>query len=135
MNVRGRNAGITTVKARKLKGRGRQPITKDRAKRRESTHASILLSLSPLRGEGECDNWIIFPLSISVQEPPQPLDLRGKIHNDYLHPDFEVELEDLCACFESLCPRSDKHVPFEAELLKRVDQLAEFGTPSQHSKL
>jgi len=94
-----------------------------------------LLSLGLLRWKGERDHGIIIPLPLAIQEPSQPLYLRGEIHHDDLHLDVKVELENIRARFEGLCPCGDEHVPLKAELLKRVDQLAEFCAPSQHPKL
>ena len=96
---------------------------------------NILLSLSLLWRKGEGDDRIIIPLPLAVQEPSQPLHLRGEIHNDDLHLDLKIELENIRACCEGLRPRGDEHVSFEAELLKRIDQLAEFSAPSQHPEL
>jgi len=99
------------------------------------THANILLSLGLLRRKGECDYGIIIPLPLAIQESSQPLHLRGEIHHDDLHLDFKIELENIRARLEGLRPRGDEHVPLKAELLKRIDQLAELCAPSQHSKL
>lgn len=102
---------------------------------RQNTHANALLSLSFMLWKWEGDNRIVIPLALSVQEPSQPLHLRGEIHDDDLHLDFKVQLEDLRACLEGLYPCGDEHVPFETELLQRIDHLAEFSTPSQNAKL
>lgn len=88
-----------------------------------------------MRRKGERDDGIIIPLLLAVQEPPQPLHLRGEIHHDDLHLDVKIELDNLRACLEGLRPCGDEHVPLKAELLKGIDQLAEFCTPSQHPKL
>ena len=103
--------------------------------RRVNTRITILLSLNLLWGKGEGDDRIIIPLPLPVQKPSQPLHLRGEIHDDDLHLDVQMELENLRAGLEGLYPRADEHVSFEAELLERIDHLAEFRTPGQHSKL
>ena len=118
-------------KARKLGDRGGN---KQQEGMEENRHKH-LLSLSLLRRKGEGDDRIIIPLPLAIQEPSQPLHLRGEIHNDDLHLDFKIELKDIRARFESLRPRGNEHVSFEAKVLKRIDQLAEFSAPSQHPEL
>lgn len=120
---------ITTAKQQ---GGNRQQETGSEAKK---THTNILLSLSLLRWEGERDDRVIVPLPLAVQEPSQPLYLRGEIHNNDLHLDIEMELENLRARLEGLCPRGDEHVPFNAELLECIDHLAELRAPGQYPEL
>lgn len=62
-------------------------------------------------------------------------DLRGEEHHDDLHLDVEVQLEDVLARLERLRARRHEHVPVEAEVLERVDQLAELRAPREHAEL
>jgi len=133
-NVRGKEVGlITTAKQESLK----IAVATDnrRVEGMGDNKRKNLLSLSLQWRKGEGDDGIIIPLPFSVQEPSQPLDLRGEVHDDDLHLDVKVELKDVRTRFEGLCSRGYEHVSFEAELLKGVDHFAEFCTPSQYPKL
>ena len=79
-------------KARKLKDRGGQQKT---VKEWREIHAKVLLSLNLLWRKGEGDDRIVIPLPICVQESSQPLHLRGEVHDDDLHLDIKMKLEDL----------------------------------------
>lgn len=60
---------------------------------RANTH-DVLLSLSLVWRKGEGNDRIVIPLPVRVQEPSQPLNLGGEIHDDDLHLDVQVKLED-----------------------------------------
>lgn len=86
---------ITTAKQESSKVARGNRQQKTGEKWRDNTHAKVLLSLSLLLRKGEGDDRIVIPLPLSVQEPSQPLHLRRKIHDDDLHLDIKVKLEDV----------------------------------------
>ena len=55
-----------------------------------------------MRVNGELGLRIVLELGVCVQEAAQPGDLGGEVHDDDLHLDVEVELEDVFARLESL---------------------------------
>ena len=78
---------------------------------------------------------IVCPYAIAVQEPPQSRHLIRQIHDNDLHFDFEVEFEDVFACFQGLLSCGDEHVSLEAKSLEGVDHLAKFGAPRKNTEL
>jgi hypothetical protein len=79
--------------------------------------------------------WVVLPHVFSIEETPQPRDLRRQVYHDDLHLDVELQLQDLLARPERRLARRDEHVPRYTEPLQLVDHLAELGAPRKDAQL
>ena len=82
-----------------------------------------------MRVDRELGLRVVLELRVRVEEAAEARDLGREEHDDDLHLDVEVELQDVLARLERLRARRDEHVPLEAEHLERVDELRELGAP------
>ena len=78
---------------------------------------------------------VVLPHVFSIEETPEPCDLRRQVYHDDLHLDVELQPQDLLACPERRLARRDEHVPGDTEPLQLIDHLGEFGAPRQHAQL
>jgi hypothetical protein len=78
---------------------------------------------------------VIVPGLFHVEEPAQSCNLRRQVHHDDLHPDVELELEQVLTRLQRLVTRRHKHVACESQFFQAIYQLAKFRAPSEDSKL
>ena len=95
---------------------------------------------SPLSREGVGIEWerslrVVSPRVFSIEETPQPRDLRRQVYHDDLHLYVQLQPQDLLARLERRLARRDEHVPGDAEPLQFIDHLAELGAPRKHAQL
>lgn len=88
-----------------------------------------------MRVDRELGLRVVIKLGVRVEEATEAGDLGREEHDDDLHLDVELELEDVLARLERLRARRDEHVAVDSEGLERVDQLAELGAPAEHAEL
>ena len=74
---------------------------------------------------------VVIEDSIAIKESAEASDLRGKIHDDYLHLNIKPQLKDVGAGLEGLLAGCEEHVPAETESAKSLDELPEFCAPAQ----
>ena len=79
--------------------------------------------------------WVVLPHVFSIEETPQPRDLRRQVYHDDLHLDVQLQSQDLLARLERRLARRDEHVPGDTKPLQLIDHLAELGTPRKHAQL
>lgn len=87
------------------------------------------INCKPHRRQRELGRGVIVPLAFTIKETTQSRDLRREEHQDDLHLDIELELEDFFACPQRLRACRHEHVSPEPEYFQTVDHLSEFGTP------
>jgi hypothetical protein len=57
------------------------------------------------------------------------------MHDNDLHADIHLEMEDLLTGLQCLCPRVYKHVALPSERFKVIDEIAEFRAPAEDTEL
>ena len=70
---------------------------------------------------GEVRRGIVVEDRVAVEETSQSSHLGRHVHDDDLHLDVKLELEDVDAGLECLHPGGYEHVPAEAEVPECVD--------------
>jgi hypothetical protein len=100
-------------------------------------HAALVGSVSR-EGVGikrELRLWVVLPHVFSIEETPQPRDLRRQVYHDDLHLDVELQPQDLLARLERRLARRDEHIPGDTEPLQLIDHLSELGAPCKDAQL